>query len=61
MTWKLKDLIEHAATTSTHTKEEGWVPARPIGHKHASLRERFKAAWQVFTGKADSFVWPAKQ
>jgi hypothetical protein len=30
----------------------GWVPARAYG-----LSNRWKAAWLVFTGKADALVW----
>lgn len=33
-----------------------WVPARPEGY--ASLRHRLRAAWLVFTGRADALVWP---
>jgi hypothetical protein len=36
-----------------------WVPARPEGF--ASWRYRVKAAWMVFTGKADALVWPVGQ
>lgn len=36
-----------------------WYPARPIGF--FSLTYRIKAAWLVFTGKADALLWPAGQ
>lgn len=36
-----------------------WVPARPLGYP--SLRQRLKAAWMVFTGRADAVVWPGGQ
>ena len=36
-----------------------WIPARPEGFY--SLRYRIKAAWLVFTGKADAIVWPGGQ
>jgi hypothetical protein len=32
-----------------------WVPARPINAN--GLKERFKLAWMVFTGKADALEW----
>ena len=32
-----------------------WYPARPYGL--TGLRVRFKAAWMVFTGKADVLIW----
>lgn len=36
-----------------------YVPARPMGY--ASIKQRFKCAWLVFTGKADALVWPGDQ
>jgi hypothetical protein len=33
-----------------------WCPARPIGYP--SFWYRIKAAWLVFTGKADAILWP---
>jgi hypothetical protein len=39
--------------------EQNWVPARPTGY--ASIRNRFKCAWLVFTGKADALIWPGGQ
>jgi hypothetical protein len=35
-----------------------WVPARPLGYP--SLRERIKAAWLVWTGRADALIWPGQ-
>ena len=39
-------------------KEVGgkYVPARGCGY-HGS---RFRAAWKVFTGKADALIWPGQ-
>lgn len=34
---------------------EVWVPARPLGYP--SFSRRLKAAWLVFTGKADALEW----
>jgi hypothetical protein len=36
-----------------------WFPARPLGF--SSFRYRCKAAWLVFTGKADALTWPGGQ
>jgi hypothetical protein len=36
-----------------------WVPARPIPFQ--SIRERIRATWLVWTGKADALVWPGDQ
>ena len=38
---------------------ENWVPSRAVGF--ASPWYRIKAAWLVFTGKADALVWPQGQ
>lgn len=36
-----------------------YVPARALGF--ASWRERIKATWLVWTGRADALIWPAGQ
>ena len=36
-----------------------WIPSRPEGF--ASPRNRIKAAWLVFTGRADALVWGGGQ
>ena len=36
-----------------------WVPARPMGL--CSIRDRFRIAWHVFTGKLDALRWPEGQ
>lgn len=43
-------------TSCEPVPNEGWVPARPLGF--ASFRSRLRAAWLVFTGRADALVWP---
>ena len=43
----------------TQIKNGDWVPARPLGL--FSLRNRFKLAWAVFTGKYDAVKWPGGQ
>jgi len=37
-----------------------WIPCRPITSPE-TLRTRLKAAWLVFTGKADALLWPGGQ
>jgi len=34
-----------------------YVPARPLGASYS----RWRAAWLVWTGRADALIWPAKQ
>lgn len=36
-----------------------YVPARAVGF--ASIVYRFRAAWLVWTGKADALIWPQDQ
>lgn len=36
-----------------------WVPARPEGN--SSIPNRLRAAWLVFTGRADAVTWPCGQ
>jgi len=56
----LRDLL----TTDVETEwtladgRKWWGPARPIGFARTSLFGRFRAAWLVFTGKADALRWP---
>lgn len=54
----VESVVEHTKTVS---KEIGglWVPARPSGY--SSWIYRCKAAWLVFTGKADALIWPKGQ
>jgi len=41
---------------STQTEIDGkWVPARPLGFP--SILYRFRAAWLVWTGRADALIW----
>jgi len=52
----IKDLGSNCP--KTEIKGHGWFPARPINYQCRTLKERFREAWMVFTGKADPFVWP---
>lgn len=56
--WGLKDLIETTASLSTEIDGK-WVPSRPLGA--VGIKARIKAAWLVFTGKADAVIWPEGQ
>lgn len=47
-----------ASPTENDPNKVLWSPARPMGLP--SLSERFKAAWLVFTGKADAVKWPGQ-
>lgn len=52
--------IIHVSQVTNSTVTAGlpdgrWVPARPLGF--ASPLHRVKAAWLVFTGKADALKW----
>jgi hypothetical protein len=59
--WGLKDLIEQYDRCLCHSDQDpfGWVPARPLGLD--TIPNRVRAAWLVFTGKADVIVWPGGQ
>ncbi len=39
--------------------QKWWGPARPYGGNRLHPLGRFKAAWMVFTGRADALVWPS--
>lgn len=36
-----------------------YVPARPLAF--CDRFQRFKAAWLVFTGRADALLWPGQE
>lgn len=57
--WKLNDLFKSCNEVSTSRDGKTWVPARP--QIASGIPARFKAAWLVFTGKADAVVWPEGQ
>lgn len=54
--WTLDELKFHTNTVSVQLKDGTWGPARPIGHD--GFLTRLKAAWMVFTCKADALIWP---
>lgn len=55
-TWTLKELSFHVNSVSASRKDGTWGPIRPIGHD--GFWHRLKAAYKVFTCKADILVWP---
>jgi hypothetical protein len=58
--WTLVQIVTYATHGGVSTQVDGkWVPARPEGF--ASLRMRLRAAWLVFTGRADAVTWPGAQ
>lgn len=60
MIWTLEELRSELPITHRNNK---WVPARPENgkKKYASLKDRIKAAYLVFTCQAEAFKWPEGQ
>lgn len=59
--WGLQSLIEYVQNGDPIRGDGkgGWNPARPMGMPN--IKQRFKAAWLVFTGRADAVVWEGGQ
>lgn len=55
--WTLKELIRNCNETHRCINAK-WVPARPETYRHLTIRQRFRHAWMVFTGRAEAFIWP---
>lgn len=56
----VRSIIESANQNMTRVPVGmAWVPTRACGH--ASFCSRIKAAWMVFTGKADALTWEKGQ
>lgn len=52
------EVVRFAAQCSCGLPDGREVPARPLG---PSFRwQRTKAAWLVFTGRADALTWPGQ-
>jgi hypothetical protein len=52
----VRSIIENASQNQARVPPGmAWVPARPCGYP--SFWHRLKAAWLVFTGKADALRW----
>ncbi len=61
MIWTLEEL--HSSDGTQACINGKWVPARPENGKRgvATIRMRIKAAWMVFTCRAEAFTWPEGQ
>lgn len=51
------ELVKLTQTVASSHPTLGWTPARPMGWQGLGLRLRLRAAWLVFTGKADAVRW----
>jgi len=51
-------VVANAKATAAGLPDGRWVPARTL--PFYSLFGRWKAAWLVFTGKADALTWPGQ-
>ena len=51
----VESVIKGAKVNSCGLSDGRWVPARPLGF--LSWQSRWKAAWLVFTGRADALKW----
>jgi len=58
--WTLENLLKFANSTQVEINGK-WVPARPVNYQYRTLKERFKEAYAVFKGNAESFTWPENQ
>jgi hypothetical protein len=54
------DVVNDARSAQCGLPDGRWVPARPQTASQLDPFGRFKAAWMVFTGKADALVWPGQ-
>ena len=57
--WTPRTLIEQVNTVSTSRDGRTYYPARPLGCDCIPCRVR--AAWLVFSGRADALIWPEGQ
>ena len=56
-TYWITHLIDMAKACQREHPTLKWTPARPYGLSGLALMTRFRAAWLVFTGKADVVKW----
>ena len=54
------EVVRDAQQCQAGLPDGRWVPARSYGWNHLSFFGRFKAAWLVWTGKADALTWPGQ-
>lgn len=52
-------VIRTAADAQCGLPDGRYVPARPMAYQSWGMR--WKAAWLVFTGRADALLWPGQE
>lgn len=57
--WQLEDLVKFADRAHVQLPDGRYAPARPLGWD--DWRSRWRAAWMVWTGRADALIWPGGQ
>lgn len=50
--------LRQAGECAAGLPDGSWPPARPLPYE--TMFGRWKAAWLVFTGRADALVWPGQ-
>jgi hypothetical protein len=55
--YRVNELVNLTKSLSSLHPTLGWVAARPMGWQGLGLFHRLRAAWLVFTGKADAVRW----
>lgn len=55
----VESVVRNAAEVQAGLPDGRYVPARPFGWQSWTMR--WKAAWLVFTGKADALLWPGQE
>ena len=55
--WGLRQLLKWGGNTQESKEGIWWTPCRPENWKYRSFFKRIHQAWDVFTGRADSFLW----
>ncbi len=55
------EVVRDAQTCSVGLPNGRWAPARSLSWNQLRFFGRFKAAWLVFTGKADAVTYPGQR
>lgn len=53
-------VVRDANETQCGLPDGRWVPARSLTYSQLNPFGRFKAAWLVFTGRADAVTYPGQ-
>lgn len=53
------NVVRTASEIQAGLPDGRYVPARPLGWQSWTMR--WKAAWLVFTGRADALLWPGQE